>query len=109
MKRDRWGFFYTEPIFNYLKFVAARREIVLYSNVADDVGGNRRNLGGRELAEIWRICKNRNWPHLNALAVGLVRGLPGEGYTPNGMPVDADEYELIRQEIYDFDWTDKHL
>ena len=109
MKRDHWGFFYTVPMFNYLKLVAARREIVLYSEVAGDIGGNQRNLGRRELAVIWQVCESRTWPHLNALVVSVINGLPGKGYTPNGKPVDAVEFEQIRQEIYDFDWTDKHL
>ena len=109
MIRDNWGYFYTSQIFEHLKAVAERRDIVWYSDVADDAGGNRLSLGGRELSAIWRICQDRAWPHLNALVVRVINGLPGEGYTPNGSPVTADEFRTIKQEIYDFDWTDKHL
>ena len=107
--RDRWGFFYTEAIFNYLKLVAERRDYVWYSDIADDIGGNRRNLGARELAAIWRVCEGRGWPHLNALVLSVVTKLPGQLYTPHGKPVTTNEYEQMTQEIYDFDWTDKHL
>ena len=107
--RDRWGFFHTKAIFNYLKPFAARCETVAYSVVAHEFGTSERALGGRELKAIWDECDDRRWPHLNALVVTMRDGLPGIGYTPNDHPVDEDEFELIMQCICNFDWTDKHL
>ena len=106
---DRWGYKYTEPIFNYLKPIAARCDVVFYSEVANEIGGSAQSSGGRELTAIQRECNDRGWPHLNALVVRKKDGLPGDGYKPDGKALSKDEFRLVKQEIYDSDWTDKHL
>lgn len=106
---DRWGFKFTEEIFEYLKPVATRGQIVFYSTVASDVGGSRRSMGSRELAAIHRECEKHGWPPLNVLVVGKVDGLPGYGYTVDGHPMDEDEFEELKQEVCNFNWSDKFL
>ncbi len=107
--RDRWGYKYTEEIFEYLKQVAARAETVSYEKVTDDVGGNPRTVGGRELTAIQLECDKRGWPHLNALVVAMKTGLPGNAYQPNHHPVAPDEFKRISDSVCAEDWTDKHL
>ena len=107
--KDRWGYYYTKAIFEYLKPFAARCEKVFYKAVAETFGTSERALGGRELTAIQGECKKHCWPHLNALVVTKKKRLPGDAYQPFNHPVTKSEFEQINQEICDFDWTDKHL
>ncbi|MCI0833204.1 MAG: hypothetical protein J4N66_00405 [Chloroflexi bacterium] len=87
----------------------ARCEKVFYKEVAGTFGTSQRALGGRELTAIQGECEKHCWPHLNALVVTKKKRLPGEAYQPFHHPVTKSEFEQIKQEICDFDWTDKHL
>ena len=99
----------TAAIFKYLKPLAAKCETVIYSQVQFDVGGHKQSMGKYELSEIQRICDDRSWPHLNALVVAKKNNLPGDAYKPCGHSVIKIEFEKIKQEVCEFDWTDKHL
>lgn len=107
--RDEWGFFHTKEIFEYLKPFAAAGNTVTYGTVAKDVGGSPQSLGGRELTAIQEECDKRCWPHLSALVVGKRTGIPGSGYNRNGHAVDDAQFKEIKQEIFGFSWSDKHI
>ena len=100
----------TAEIFEYLKTLAAERRTETYAEVAGNFdGSSTRSLGPNELQEIWQTCDANLWPHLNALVVSKGIDRPGPGYTPGGRPVNDDVFELIKQAIFDEDWSDKHL
>jgi hypothetical protein len=100
----------TLGIFKYLKLVASERRIEQYVEVARNFSGsNAQSLGPNELHEIWQLCKVHRWPHLNALVVSKALSRPGIGYTPDGHPVDDDEFKIIKLEVWEFDWSDKYL
>ena len=83
--RDRWGYKYTEQMFDYLKEVAPHRETVFYMEITSDIGGSPQSVGGRELTALADECRINGWPELNALVVAKKNGLSLSGLGSEGL------------------------
>ena len=60
------------------------------------------------LGSIWQWCEDTGHPHINAIVVrksGPRTGLPGDGYTPDGIPVSRQNWLPVRDAVFGRDWS----
>ena len=86
---------------------ASNRSTITYGELADQTATSAYFVLPRALGHIWSWCQDNGYPHINALVVSKVTGIPGRGYRPNDHPLSWDDWVEIRDDVYNFDqWVD---
>jgi hypothetical protein len=98
---------YTRRVFDYLKRCACERRLVAYGEIAKQVGIAPMSTG-RHLGYIRdNICRARDLPWLNAIAVNAKALRPGYNYIPpefaptRGNSITWDE--MVRR-VFAYEW-----
>lgn len=63
--------------------------------------GKAAGVLSQTLDRIHQYCKSIDLPPLNALVVGLGKGIPGKS-----IPMDIEQVDVAREKVYAADWFD---
>ncbi len=89
----------TREVFEYLKKCAGEKRVINYGELAKKVG--LANMGtAHPLYYIWKKCERRGLPRLNAIAVNVRTGRPGDG-----CPELPGAWEDVRDDVFAYDWS----
>ena len=73
--------------FPVLVKTATNQSTITYRDLADQIETHAYYVLPRALGHIWSWCDDHGYPHINALVVSQITGIPGRGYRPYGRPL----------------------
>ena len=93
--------------FPVLVETATNQYTITYRALAAEIETHAYYVLPRALGHIWSWCDNQRYPHINALVISQVTGIPGRGYRPNGHPLTREIWVELRDEVHRFNqWRD---
>ncbi len=78
---------------------AARRETVIYEELARKMGHGQPKVLAKQLGHVLYYCEQHGLPPLTVLVVNKNTGLPGEGF-----PGSEPQRGRVRERVFQFDW-----